>query len=182
MKKLWLAATIALSASATFVTSPSTVHTASAKAYDMKPTFAKDLRNGTMPRLHGKVGMTYSTLKKKEKGYAFPSDMWNLYQTPNEDLYGFEPKMTHPETISGAQKVKIIMRSYNYQITESSVKKYFGASYRGQSTENGRDEKAHIYKAGNYYVYFISHKNYTSISVGTKKAIQQYAWIKNIYK
>lgn len=183
MKKLLLATAIILGAS-TAISSVSGQHLeASAKSYDMSPTFAKDLKNGTMPRLKGKVGMTYKTLKKREKGHAFPSDLFNFYQTNNQDLYGFNVSKYESEhnPILKNQKVKIIIRHYNYQISESSVRKYFGSSYRGRD-EAGRDVKANIYKAGKYYVYFLSGKGSTFICVGTKAAIQKESWIYGIYK
>lgn len=86
MKKLLLATAIILGAS-TAISSVSGQHLeASAKSYDMSPAFAKDLKNGTMPRLKGKVGMNYKMLKKREKGHEFPSDLFNFYQTNNQDL------------------------------------------------------------------------------------------------
>ena len=181
MKKLLLVTALTVGASAAFTSLPAQQIEASAKAYDMKSSFAKELKNGTMPYLKGKVGMTYSKLKKKERGFESPSDLFNFYQTPNQDLYGFEIKNAHSEKIVGNQKVQIISRMYDYKISESSVKKYFGKSYRGKG-EDGKDVKANIYKAGKYYVYFVSSSEYTSISVGTKKAIQREAWIKGLYK
>ena len=173
MKKLWLAATIAMSGSVIVNPIVGQQIEASAKSYDMSANFAKDLRHGTMPRLNGKVGMTYKTVKKKEpKGKAFISDRFNFYElkdaTKSRDLYGFSPK----DKMLNSDKVTIILRSYDYLISSKSVEKHFGKPYKAIDS-NDEVTNSYVYKTGKYYTLVFPDKRSgtTEVYVGTKSAI-----------
>lgn len=103
MKKIFLAAIVALGTTTIMNNLPNQQLQASAKAYDMKPSFAKTLKKGTLPRAVGKIGMTYGALKVKA---PYGEEIWPMtiygipiYSTPNqtntknnaakEDSYGF---------------------------------------------------------------------------------------------
>lgn len=184
MKKLLLAAAIVVGASATVTPLLTQQIEASAKTYDMSPAFAKALKKGTMPRLNGKVGMKYKTLKQKEpKGHAFISDRFNFYelndQSQSRDLYGFKDY----EKIAPSHKVTIIMRTYDYLISSSSVEKHFGKPYKAIDMDN-KKVNSYVYKAGKYYVLVLPDKklNSTDIYVGTKFAILNSMLYKKIYR
>lgn len=184
MKKLLLAAAIAVGGTTISTSFTGQPIEASAKSYDMSPAFAKDLRNGTMPRLKGKVGMTYKTLKKKEaKGFGFISDRFNFYElkdhSQSRDLYVFYPN----DGMYSSDKVIGIFRHYDYLISSKSVKKYFGKPYKA-IYDDGKSGNSHVYKAGKYYVLVFPDKrsNSTEVSVGTKYAIMNNMLYQKIYR
>lgn len=186
MKKILLAVSIAVGITIVGSSISQQHLEASAKSYDMSPTFAKALKNGTMPRLKGKVGMTYKILKQKEpKGHVFISDRFNFYELNNQsqsrDLYAFDPN----DRISSSDKVTAILRSYNYLISSKSVEKYFGKPYKAIGYD-GKVENSYVYKSkdSKYYILVFPDKrdNNTDVYVGKKAAILDTMLYQKIYR
>ncbi|WP_010291193.1 hypothetical protein [Kurthia massiliensis] len=138
-----------------------------AKEYEMKPTFANNLKKGTLPGAQGKVGSLKKNLKLKNREGYWIDPVLKKY-TLSEDTYAFR-----------SSKVVSIDRTYSYLISNASIRKYFGKelNWYGTSESFGRLHWS-FYKAGKYYigVYKFSSSSdiYTTIVVGNKKAIKDY--------
>lgn len=183
MKKLLLAAAIALGTSTVSGMVSTTQIEASAKSHDMTPSFAKALKKGELPKTKGKIGMTYKTLKKvvpKKKEYAADS---YVYIAKNDDMFylNYNTTLGKPKNTN---KVVALHREYNYLISSSSVKKQLGTPYRGKSTDNGKDVNTHIYKAGKNYVFIYADKktNTTTLYMGKRDLIESIVGVQNTYR
>lgn len=169
LKKLLLAATFAFGATTAIQATTTPTIEASAKSYAMSNAFAKDLRNGTMPRAKGKVGMKFTTLSKYYPNKKFTrSDTLYHYHANDEDTYVF---FANGGGFKKSQKTVMIYRTYDYVISKSSLQKHFGKPVLAKNMF-GEPEKYHhiydIYKAGKYYVEISTWKGRSTISVGTK--------------
>lgn len=144
---------------------------ANAKAYDMKPSFAQAIKNGTLPSAKGYIGISYKGLKSKTTGKFFTGDPDGGFKTKDGDIYVFSKYSYKPLDFASNSKAKLIMREYNYQISQKSIEKYFGKSLRGISYLEDKSYKAYVYKAGKHYVYARGYKNHSEIWVGNKNSI-----------
>lgn len=170
MKKFLLASALVLGISTGSVALTDTEINAQAKSYDMKPRLATALKQGTFPNEKGKVGMTYNTLAKKVSfgEMDFSGNILYFYPKKSYDGYTFDKK-----SFSGKSKVQSVKRSYDYFISKSSFKKYFGKPIKSANVGYGLG--MYVYKAGKYYVslelYSEDYYNTTFVIVGTKKHI-----------
>lgn len=142
---------------------------AQAKSYNMSEKFAKNLRKGTLPRTSGKIGMTYKTLIKKEKGKAIIDGDPPVYRTKIGDDFLFNKFAKNK--IPKDAKVKGIFRVYDYKISSKSVKKHFGKSYKAYN-QSGKKVPIHVYKTGKYYTHIEVYKGKTYVDIGTKSTIK----------
>lgn len=172
MKKILLAATIAFGATAAIQATSTPTIEANAKTYAMSNAFAKDLRNGTMPRAKIKVGSTFNTLKKKYPNRKFSeSESFFHYSVNSQDSFAF---IRNGSYVKNNQKVAVFYRSYDYAISKSSIEKHFGKPVLAKPIWGEPGEgysRGSIYKAGKYYVDFHTYNGKTSILVGTKKGV-----------
>lgn len=177
MKKLLLAAAIAVGASTVSLSLHEQQIEAQAKDAELSANFVKSLKKGTLPRAKGKVGMTYSAFLKKGpkiqskygKQVIDKSAVTNLNDV---DYYSFNKK------VSSKAKINKISRNYNYFISYKSVVKNFGKPLRGR-TNYGTVETTNIYKAGKYYFYYNVYQygasdEVTEISIGTKSTMMKH--------
>ncbi|WP_010289128.1 hypothetical protein [Kurthia massiliensis] len=169
MKKLLLAATLAFGATTAIQATTTPTIEASAKSYAMSNAFAKDLRNGTMPRAKIKVGSTFSTLKKKYPNRKFgESESFFHYRVNSEDSFAF---MRNGSYVKNNDKVVVFYRTYDYLISKSSIQKHFGKPVLSKPLWDFEGEgysRGSIYKAGKYYIDYSTFNGKTSLLVGTK--------------
>lgn len=183
MKKILLATSIIFGAGAISGMIAAPQIEASAKSYDMKPSFAQSLKKGELPNTKGKIGMTYKQLKKvvpKKTEYAAEK---YVYMAKNKDMFylNYNEKLGKPKNTN---TVVAVNREYTYLISSSSVKKQLGKPYRGKSMGNGKDVNTHIYKAGKNYVYIYADKktNTTSLYMGNRDLIQSIVGVFDLYR
>lgn len=182
MKKLLLASAIALSISAGIITLSNMQIEANAKVdkngydwYEMKPNFASSLKKGTMPYAKGKVGMTYDVLSKKAPMDHI--DFYNgfVYYSHERAKNDFDEYIFTKSSFNSKSKVKMIHRSYDYLITEKSIRKYFGKPVKTMNF--GGEFGRYMYKSGKYYmnvtIYSESGYDATIFSLGTKATIKK---------
>lgn len=182
MKKLVLAATIAVSLTTICSNFNDQQIKASAKSYDMKSSFAQALKKGTLPKAKGKVGETFGSLHKKTKGIYMNMGDPSYYKAKDGDSYNFNfPSNYLGNAIPKNATVNSIDRWYNYKISKSSVEKYFGKPYKGYD-DRGKKVNTYIYKTGKYYTYVKSGSNNTEVIVGTKLGVCDVTWVGKLYK
>lgn len=191
MKKWLIASVLALNVFTINNISPTTAQ-ASEKPANLSPNFVKSLKNGTLPRTKGKVGMTYKTFLKKgpiikEKYNNQLQDLSTKTKLNDEDWYVFNKK------INSSAKIISISRAYNYTISYESVTKNFGKPYKGVCKDIPYKQETNIYKAGKYYVSFYvagagsakansSYHDTTYVTIGTKKALMDDIYMGCSYK
>ncbi|WP_010291217.1 hypothetical protein [Kurthia massiliensis] len=193
MKKLLIAASLALGISATSSFSSSVALTAHAEeAANLSPRFVKALKNGTIPRAKGKVGMTYKTFTKKgpiiKDKYGNSLREFSVKNSlTDEDGYSFNKKIT-PNA-----KITSISRAFNYVISYDSIEKNFGKPYKGVCSGSSYRQETNIHKAGKYYFsYYVAgagsakanswDHDTTYITVGTKKELMKDIYMGCSYK
>lgn len=176
MKKLLLAAAIAVGGTTVVSELSGQTVEAQAKEKTMSKSFANQLKKGTLPDAKGKVNMKFSTLEKKYKrnpnGSGRAGEFWSYdvemnYKGVLAESYAFY----YTDTTENS-KVAKIMRTYDYLISEKSVQKHFGKPIK-------KNIYGSIYKVGKYYMLFSTHTTFsidTDIEIGTKKAIVKMAY------
>lgn len=173
MKKIILAATLVFGGSQFTNFVPELSLDASAKAYEMKTSFAKDLKAGTMPYAKGFVGMTYKKLKTKAKIQKIDSYNGQIYYSHERAKDDWDNYIFKKTNFSSNSKIISIERSYDYIISQKSVEKYFGKPYKKQDFGGGFIRA--MYKNGKYYIIVAPYSEdgitATYVTIGTKKAV-----------
>jgi hypothetical protein len=124
--------------------------------------FATLAKKGKLKGVYGNVGMTYKTLKKKQKGRVQPAEAFLIYNSKNT-YYCFFYGSSYTKITSG-QKVALITKEVSTKVTASQMKKYFG-----------KPVAWHTYKAGKYYVRYINRgKGKVEFNIGTKVGMNSY--------
>ena len=124
-------------------------------------TFATIAKKGQLKGIPGKVGMTYSALKKNNKGKLAQSEAF-LFHNTTKASYGFFYGNSY-DKISSNQKVVLISRELSGNITSKQMQKYFG-----------KPVAKNAYKAGKYYIRVLNdyyQDGKVVIQVGTKGGI-----------
>ncbi|MED4203652.1 hypothetical protein [Neobacillus mesonae] len=124
--------------------------------------FAALAKKGKLKGVYGNVGMTYKTLKKKQKGTVGQAESYIFYSTKKAG-YGFFYGKSFTK-ISPGQKVVIIGKDVQAKISPKQLKKYFG-----------KPVEQNTYKAGKYYIHYITYgKGKVTVYIGTKAALNAY--------
>jgi len=181
LKKILLAASVVLVGSTVAPATSSPIE-AEAKVdkygdtwYDMKPNFATSLKKGTMPYAKGKIGMTYKELSKKapkDNMYFFNGLVYYSHEREKQD---FDDYIFEKGNFNSKSKVKMMHRSYNYLISEKSIRTYFGKPIKKKSL--GGNYGRYMYKSRRYYmnvtIYSESGYSATIFNLGTKDVIKK---------
>ena len=209
MKKILLAASIALATNTVVADLSMQKIEAQAKAANLSANFVKSLKDGTLPRAKGKIGITYANLKSKvptgdeswpDTIYGLPSyitvnktntknqaqkyDIYGFYNAKLYDEYGMYSDYFTSTNLSHKEKVDFIFRSYNYKLSKQSIEKNFGKQYKVKDGHGNVRKDTGIYKAGKYYLYVYSDKydDYSEVAISTKGALLKYFNYKKIYR
>lgn len=152
---------------------------AHAKTKTFTKSFAQKVKSGTLPNSKGKIGMTYSKLKKVEKG----SLQEDLHDDKIMVYYGKYSEYRFPNTF-GSYKIQSMSQSFEHAYSLKSFQKYFGKPYKARDSSNTYSNSG-VYKAGKYYVFFDTRNTWggtSYISVGTKSMILKTTGYTNIYR
>lgn len=147
MKKLLLTTALACGTLCTF--QATTMH-AYATTKNVTAKMAQNFRHGQIENSKVKLGQTLGQLQKiKNVSPELPNTFWTVNLNHQ---YTYMLDADYKKKPSKKTKIIGATRTYAYELSKSSVQKYFGKPVLIKSLDGKSYTRTNIYKAGTYYL------------------------------